>query len=229
MEILNRGRGIVPSRESLNELKRQSMRVEMASRALGQRDAVLFDMVRRAVEARDDQHATMYANELSRVRHIKKMLGQSQLAIDCIMIRIENFMDLCSVVEEMKPISEVIRGVSSEVQEVVPQFASVLTQLNEVAGEALIETNIDVGDQVLEDVLGVRSEGGVKILGEAFEVVEGSLRDAFPEPPMLASMPEAEAVEYGGGGAEAWVDITDEVDEAMEVARARRRTEEALT
>ncbi|HIH89332.1 TPA: hypothetical protein HA344_09030, partial [Candidatus Bathyarchaeota archaeon] len=83
------------------------------------------------------------------------------------MIRIENFMDLCSVVEEMKPISEVIRGVSSEVQEVVPHFASVLTQLNEVAGEVLIETNIDVGDQVLEDVLGVRSEGGVKILGEA--------------------------------------------------------------
>ncbi|HIH88350.1 TPA: hypothetical protein HA344_03965, partial [Candidatus Bathyarchaeota archaeon] len=52
---------------------------------------------------------------------------------------------------------------------------------------------------------------------------------AFPEPPMLASMPEAEAVECGGGGAEAWVDITDEVDEVMEVARARRRTEEALT
>jgi len=226
--ILNRGRGIVPSRESLNELRRQSMRVEMARRALVQRDAVLFDMVRRAVENRDDQRATMYANELSRVRHIKKMLGESQLAIDCIMIRIENFIDLCSVVEEMKPISEVIRDVSSEVQEVVPQFASVLGQLNEVAGEALIETNIDVCDQVLEDVLGARSEGGVKILGEASEVVEGSLRDAFPEPPMLTSMPEAEAVEYGGGGAEAWVDITDEVDE-VEVARARRRAEEALT
>jgi division protein CdvB (Snf7/Vps24/ESCRT-III family) len=234
--IMDRWQKIKPTRESFNELRKQSIRIEQANWALGQRDRALFDMVRKAIEENDGEHATMYANELSRVRRIKAILTQSQLAVDCIMIRLENFLDLEHVVEEMKPISDVIRGVSSEVQDVVPQFASVLDQLNSVAGEALIETTIDMDQPVLEDVLNSTSQGGAAILGEVSGIVEGSLRESFPEPPLVvarAASPEAEAISYGSPaeprGQGEWGDITDEVSQLINRANTRSRAKwEAL-
>lgn len=221
----------MPNRESLTELRRQSMRLEQVGRALEHRDRQLFDMVRRAVEANNGDRATMYANELSRVRNIKRILGQSQLAIDCIMIRIENFIDLCSVVEEMKPISDVIRDVSGEVQDVVPQFSSVLSQLHEVTGEALIETRIDLDQPVLEGALSATSKEGAEILGEASQAVEMSLMESFPEPPLAEITRQAEAIAYcepAREGGNNWGDMTDEVVELIDVAHARRREREAL-
>jgi len=219
--ILNRGQGIKPSRESLAELRHQSAMLEQADRALGLRDRLLFDMVRKAVKANDGDRATMYANELSRVRNIKRIIGDSQLAIDCIMIRIENFMDLCAVVEEMKPISEVIKGVSSEVGEVMPRFSEILSQLREVTSEALIETRVDVDQPILEGVLSTTSAGGTEILGEASSVVEDSLRESFPEPPLVEAPAQL--------GDKHWVEMSDEVVALIGSAHARRRVEEVLS
>ncbi len=230
MGIMNRGQRM-PNRESLTELRRQSARLEQVSRALVHRDRQLFDMVRKAIESNDGDRATIYANELSRVRNIKRILIQSQLAIDCIMIRIENFMDLCSVVEEMQPISEVIRDVSGEVQEVMPQFSSVINQLHEVTGEALIETRLDLDQPELEGALSATSREGAEILGQASEAVELSLMESFPEPPLIELTREAEAVAYGepsGDGGKNRADISDEVVELIDVAHARRRQREAL-
>ncbi len=199
MGILNRQQSILPTPESINELKRQSMRLEQVNSKLRERDRVLFDMVGKAVQRRDTARAQIYANELSRVRHIKRIITQSQLAIDCITIRLENFLDLYNVVQEMKPISEVVREVSADVQKVMPEFASGLEQLNTVASETLMQTSIDFRQPALDEMFSVKSQEGADILREVSGMVENSLHESFPEPPVAVvkvAPRQAEAVAY---------------------------------
>lgn len=201
MGILNRQQSILPTPESINELKRQSMRLEQVNSKLRERDRTLFEMVGKAVQKRDTARAQIYANELSRVRHIKRILTQSQLAIDCITIRLENFLDLYNVVQEMKPISEVVREVSADVQKVMPEFASGLEQLNTVASETLMQTSIDFRQPALDEMFSVKSQESADILREVSGMVENSLHESFPEPPIAVAPKVAErqteAVAYG--------------------------------
>ncbi|MFA5869142.1 MAG: Snf7 family protein [Candidatus Bathyarchaeia archaeon] len=201
MGILNRQQSILPTPESINELKRQSMRLEQVNSKLRERDRSLFEMVGKAVQKKDTARAQIYANELSRVRHIKRILTQSQLAIDCITIRLENFLDLYNVVQEMRPISEVVREVSADVQKVMPEFASGLEQLNMVASETLMQTSIDFRQPALDEMFSVKSQESADILREVSGMVENSLHESFPEPPIAVAPKVAsrqtEAVAYG--------------------------------
>jgi division protein CdvB (Snf7/Vps24/ESCRT-III family) len=192
--ILNREKKILPTPESIRDLKHQSMKLEHANYALMERDRVLFKMVGEAIQRRDSPRAQIYANELSRLRHIKRIISQSQLAIDCITIRLENFLDLYQIVNEMKPISEAIKSVSAEVQQVIPQFSTVLEQLNEVASEALMQSTIDSRQPSLKEVFSVRSPEGSEILREVSDLVENNLQQSFPEPPIALASRETEAI-----------------------------------
>ena len=228
MGILNRRQKITPSPESIGELKRQSMKLEQAGFALRERDRVLFEMVGKAIQRNDTKRAQIYANELSRVRQIKKIISQSQLAIDCITIRLENFLDLYQVVQDMKPISEVVREVSADVQHVMPQFASILENLNEVANEALLETRIDCSQPSLEEILNVRSQAGGEILREVSGIVENSLHESFPEPPIVTASKKAEAVACScepslAQEGDDWSELSDEVVKILDKLGSKDR------
>jgi len=198
--ILNRQQSVLPTPESINELKRQSMRLEQVNSKLRERDRTLFEMVGKAVQKKDTVRAQMYANELSKVRHVKQVIAQSQLAIDCITIRLENFLDLYQVVQEMRPISECVKEVSADVQQVMPQFAEGLSQLNIVASETLMQTAIDFRQPALDGMFSVKSQESADILKEVSNMVENSLHDSFPEPPVAVAPKvasrQAEAIAY---------------------------------
>ena len=224
---MDRGQKIAPTPESIRELKHQSLKLEQANSTLKERDRVIFDMVQKAIRGNDTAHAQIYANELSRIRQIKKMISQSQLAIDCITIRLENFLDLYQVVQDMKPLSEVLRNVSADVQQVMPQFSSLLENLNEVVNEALLETKINTSQPELEEVLNVRSQAGGEILREVSGIVENSLHDSFPEPPCAITSKRAEAIAYGfeqGSSREDnWGELSDEVVEIIDKLDSKNR------
>ena len=227
MGILNRGLKIAPTPESIDELKRQSLKLEQANSALKERDRVIFGMVEKAILKNDTARAQIYANELSRVRQIKKMISQSQLAIDCITIRLENFLDLYQVVQDMKPLSEVLKNVSMDVQQVMPQFSKILENLNEVANEALIETKIDTSQPALEEVLNIRSQAGGEILREVSDIVENSLHDSFPEPPIAMASNKVEAIACGYEISSAkegdWGELSDEVVKIIDRVESKNR------
>lgn len=201
MGILNRQQSILPTPESVNELKRQSMRLEQVHSKLRERDRTLFEMVGKAVQKKDAARAQIYANELSRVRHVKQVINQSQLAIDCITIRLENFLDLYQVVQEMRPISECVKEVSADVQKVMPEFASGLEQLSAMASETIMQTKIDFRQPALDEMFSVKSQESADILREVSNMVENSLHESFPEPPIAVAPKvasrQAEAVGYG--------------------------------
>ncbi len=193
LDILNRRQTVLPTPESINDLKKQSLRLDQVNSRLRERDRVLFDMVGKAIQRKDTARAQIYANELARVRHVKQVLAQSQLAIDCITIRLENFLDLYNVVQEMKPISQVVREVSADVQKVMPEFAAGLEQLNNVATETLQQSSVDFRQPALDEIFGVKSQESADILREVSSMVESSLHESFPEPPVSMAPRMAEA------------------------------------
>lgn len=160
----------------------------------------MFEMVGKAVQRKDTMRAQIYANELSKVRHVKQVITQSQLAIDCITIRLESFLDLYQVVQEMRPINECVKEVSADVQKVMPQFASGLEALSQVANETLMQTSIDFRQPTLEQMTTVKSQESADILKEVSNLVENSLHESFPEPPVAVAPSvvsrQAEAIAY---------------------------------
>lgn len=187
MDILNRVKSLPPTPETVSELKRQSARLEQVSGTLRQRDRTLFGMVEKAVQIKDTLRAQIYANELARVRNVQKVISQSQLAIDCISIRLESFLDICQVVAELKPVTQEIKSVSKEVSQVMPQFTSDMQMLSQVANEVLQSSNLNFNQQSLEGIFAVKSQEGADILREVSSMVEQNLHSSFPEPPIAVA------------------------------------------
>ena len=185
MEFTTRqGEALAPRPETIAQLKKQSAQLDQVSANLKERDRALFDLCARAIERSDMLRANIYANELNRVRQLKRMISQSQLAIDCITIRLENFMELYNLVTDLRPVSKVIQDISGDIKSVIPQFAAELEQLFSVANETLLSGSVDFSQPSLEQALSASSQESQDILREVHELVEGNIKSSFPEPPL---------------------------------------------
>ena len=190
---------ILVSQESLNELKKHSLMFEQSNTKLEERDKVLYDMIEKALRKKDTLRANMFANELTRVRHLKRVFSQSQLVIECITIRMENLLDLYNAIQ-MEPISQVIKDVLVDVKGVSPEFVSGLEQLSILASDTLKQSTIAFKQPALEEIFGATSSESVAILKEVSGLIESSLQSSFPEPPVAEAQKvtekTAEAISY---------------------------------
>jgi len=196
----NIGRTLPVTPDSLNELKQQNLKFEQSCRSLDVREKELFSMIKGALRGKDQLRANMYANELARVRHLKRVFSQSQLAIECIAMRMESLLDLYNAIQ-LDPISEAIKDVVSDIQGVSPEFTASLEQLTRLAGETLTQANIGFKEPATEEAFSATSPESIAILKEVSKTIEDSLTEAFPEPPVIkapvVTPPQAEAIEYG--------------------------------
>jgi division protein CdvB (Snf7/Vps24/ESCRT-III family) len=191
---------ILVSQESLNELKQLSLQFEQSNAKLQERDKVLYGFIGKALRNKDTLRANMFANELARVRHLRRVFSQSQLVMECISIRMENLLDLYNTIQ-MEPISQVVREVIGEVQGVSPEFMSGLEQLTKLASDTLKQTTIGFQQPALDEIFVAKSPESIEILKEVSNEVESSLQESFPEPPITERSEivekQAEAIAYG--------------------------------
>jgi division protein CdvB (Snf7/Vps24/ESCRT-III family) len=191
---------LMVSRESLHELQQLSEKYDQSCGKLGEREKVLFAMIREALRGKDSLRANMYANELARVRHLKQVFSQSQLGLECISIRMESLLDLHNALQ-LDPVSEAIKDVMLDIQGISPEFTSGLEQLAKLAGDTLSQATIGFKGPALEEVFGASSPESLAILREVSNTIESSLTEAFPEPPLKAQAVRTpqiiEAISYG--------------------------------
>jgi len=190
---------ILVSQESLNELKQLSLQFEQSNTKLQERDKVLYGLIGKALRKKDTLRANMFANELTRVRHLKRVFSQSQLVIECISIRMENLLDLYNTIQ-MEPISQVIKEIIGDVQGVSPEFMSGLEQLTKLASDTLKQTTIGFQQPALDEIFVAKSPESIEILKEVSNEIESCLQESFPEPPVTEASEivekQAEAVAY---------------------------------
>ena len=198
MDILKNKQTIIVSEDSLDELKHLSLQFDQSNAKLQERDKVLYDLIGKALRKKDTLRATMFANELARVRHLRRVFSQSQLVMECISIRMENLLDLYNTIQ-MEPISQVLKEVMREIQGVSPEFMSGLEQLTRLANDALKQTTIGFQQPALDEIFVAKSPESIEILEEVSHEIESALQESFPEPPIaqieLAER-QAEAIAY---------------------------------
>jgi division protein CdvB (Snf7/Vps24/ESCRT-III family) len=145
-----------------------------------QRDAVIFKNVVSALAKHDTQHAAVYANELTEVRKMGKMVTQAQLAMEQISLRLGTINDLGEIASTLAPAVSVIRNMKEDLRIALPEADKEIGELSGLLSSVLVDAGTTGGISLNFDTA---NEDAQKVLEEASAVAEQRMRDSFPEIP----------------------------------------------
>jgi division protein CdvB (Snf7/Vps24/ESCRT-III family) len=145
-----------------------------------QRDATIFKSVVSSLAKHDNAHAAVYANELSEVRKMGKMVTQAQLALEQISLRLGTITDLGEIASTLAPAVSVIRGMKDGLQSALPEADREIAEISSLLSSVLIDASTKEGISLNFDAA---NEDAQKVLEEAGIVAEQRMRDSFPEIP----------------------------------------------
>ncbi len=163
---------------------------------LRQRDAVLFKTCSTALKAKNRQRATIFANELAEIRKIIKLVSQTQILVERIILRFETLKELSAAFADLKPALRILHSVTKRLTVVMPQMAHEMERVTESINETLAMTTIS--STQLDMPIDVKTPGGEEVLEEVSAFLEEKLTEKLPEPPvsvMATRQPQPRRVE----------------------------------
>lgn len=168
--------------ECLYKLKLQTRKLERTSYHMQQRDQALYGKCVLAVQSKNTELASMYANECAELRKMAKVVLHSQLALEQVTLRLETVNEFGQVAYTMLPVASVVKTLKSQLEGVMPEVSMELSQVN----ETLEELTTEVGETTETTFdLSASTEESQKILTEANFVAEQKMKERFPELPAI--------------------------------------------
>jgi hypothetical protein len=134
-----------------------------------------------ALKKKNKQRAAMCANEIAEVRKLIKFLYSVQLAIERVVLRLETIKELSEIVVDLKPSLKLLKQVSSDLFQFLPDVSSELNNVNDAIHETLYATKISADESLIP--VGRKTAGGEEILSEVSSFLERKLSETLPEPP----------------------------------------------
>src|SRR5271166_3949615 len=83
---------------AVRQIQVQVAKLDGTCAKLRDRDASIFNKVVLSIQKHDSQHASVYANELTEVRKMSRMVTQAKLALEQIVLRLNTVTDLGEIV-----------------------------------------------------------------------------------------------------------------------------------
>lgn len=145
-----------------------------------QRDSTIFKNVVSSLAKHDMQHAAVYANELSEVRKMGKMVTQAQLAMEQISLRLGTITDLGEIASTLAPAVSVIRGMKDSLRMALPEADKEISEISGLLSNVLIDASTTGGISLNFDAA---NEDAQKVLEEAAVVAEQRMNESFPQIP----------------------------------------------
>jgi len=147
-----------------------------------QRDQALYGKCILAVQSKNTQLASMYANECAELRKMAKIVLHSEMALETVTLRLETVHEFGEIAYTMRPVANVVRTLKSQLEGVLPEVSMELSSVN----ETLEGLAVEVGEtsEMSFDV-GSSSAESQKILQEANTVAEVKMKERFPELPTI--------------------------------------------
>ncbi|RJS76668.1 hypothetical protein CW707_02440 [Candidatus Bathyarchaeota archaeon] len=176
--------------KSIRTLKIQQNKIKQANFRLKQRDKILFKTCINALNNKNKKRAAICANEIAEIRKLIKFLYHIELALERVIIRLETIKELSDIVVDLKPAIKLLRNVSQQLFEVLPDVSSELTKVNEAISETLYSTKIRADESIIP--VNLKTPGGEEILKEVSSFLEQKVSERLPEPPATAEIPETE-------------------------------------
>jgi division protein CdvB (Snf7/Vps24/ESCRT-III family) len=170
------------------KLKTQRFKLEQVIVRLRKRDTFLFKTCATALKAKNKERATIFANELAEIRKLTKLISQTQILVERIILRLETLKELSAAFADLKPVLRFLHSVTKRLTTIMPQMAYEMERVNESINETLAMTSI--GSTQLNMPIDVKTPGGEEILKEVSEFMEQKLTEKLPEPPISAPVME---------------------------------------
>jgi division protein CdvB (Snf7/Vps24/ESCRT-III family) len=145
-----------------------------------QRDSTIFKSVVASLATHDAEHAAVYANELSEVRKMGKMVTQAQLALEQISLRLGTITDLGEIATTLAPAVSVIRSMKESLGTALPEADREIGEISGLLSSVLIDAGTTAGVSLNFDAA---NEDAQKVLEEAAAVAEQRMKESFPEIP----------------------------------------------
>lgn len=154
--------------------------LDNAVNRIRQRDATIFKGVVTALAKHDTQHAAVYANELTEVRKMGKMVTQAQLALEQISLRLGTITDLGEIATTLAPAVSVIRNMKEDLKMAIPEADREIGEISGLLSTVLIDASATGGLSLNFDTA---NEDAQKVMEEAAVVAEQRMQESFPEIP----------------------------------------------
>jgi division protein CdvB (Snf7/Vps24/ESCRT-III family) len=177
--------------EAARKLKMQRVRLEQVVLRLRHRDKVLFQTCTWAVKKNNEERALIYANEIAEVRKLARLVSQTQILLERVILRLETIQEISSIMADLKPALQVLHGLTGQLFKIMPDMAHELQTVNDSISETLAMTKISSSQEIIPQDF--KTPGGEEILSEVSTILEEKLEERLPQPP--PSIPVRERVE----------------------------------
>jgi len=145
-----------------------------------ERDSALFAKTVAAVQKHDNQRASMFANELSQVRRVGKMVTQSKLALEQISLRLSTITELGDIVTTLAPATSIVRNIKQDIAGVMPDAEGEIGEVSSLLSGILVDAGSMGGYSLNFEVANEEAE---RALSEAAAVAESRMKEKFPDIP----------------------------------------------
>ena len=187
--LMDRLRGTVrpptPLKSQIDQANRQIRllisQLDSTVNRIRQRDSTIFKNVVSSLAKHDMQHAAVYANELSEVRKMGKMVTQAQLAMEQISLRLGTINDLGEIASTLAPAVSVIKNMKEGLKLALPEADKEIGEISGLLSSVLVDASTTGGFSLNFDAA---NEDAQKVLEEASMVAEQRMKESFPEIPV---------------------------------------------
>ena len=153
---------------TIKQIEYHRKELENLRARLEQRRKGLFDTTVKAMMTKDQEKATIYANEWAELRKVGKVVYASELALTQVVLRLESIVDVGDVMSHMSMAFKVLSKVNKTVQGLVPSLDQASSDIN----NALAETMTGMGNISPTISLNIQNESGEEIVEQAKKLAE---------------------------------------------------------
>jgi division protein CdvB (Snf7/Vps24/ESCRT-III family) len=153
---------------TIKEIEFHRKELENLRSKLEQRRRGLFDTTVKAMMAKDQTKATIYANEWTELRKVGKVVYASELALTQVVLRLESIVDVGDVMAHMSMAFKVMQKVNKAVTGLMPS----LDQASEDINNALSETMVGMSNISPSIQLNINTESGEELVEQARKLAE---------------------------------------------------------
>ena len=169
---------------AVKRLELQIQKLDQSSDRFTQKDKSLFKKIVVAYEKHDTARANIYANELAEVRKMERLIMNSRLALDQVLLRLRTCTEFGDIVATLGPAIGVLRSVSKGLVGVIPDAENEIGDISNMLSGLMFDCGASSGMSM--DFNNV-NEGASKILAEAAAVAEQKINANLPELPYCVS------------------------------------------
>ncbi|ARM76514.1 cell division protein CdvB [Acidianus manzaensis] len=162
------------------KLKDQQTKLDESLHRLKERDKDLFSRVVRAQIEGDSARATIYAQEISDIRKMMKIIYTAYLAIEKVRLKLDTVKELEGVSLVLFPVAKILGEMKEQIKGIAPDVALAFDSIASSVNSIAIETGA-INDKSI--VPAVIDEQAKKILDEAQKTAEVKIKEMLPDLP----------------------------------------------